>query len=278
LVENLDTQVSHELSVGDGPWINTTSDSVPIYTVEASQPTVAVQLEAEEPALAASWSEVPLPPTAKAAAGTDKTLVVWQPSTDRMWEFWRLVHKASGWAASWGGSMQNVSSDPGVYGTEAWPGAEPWWGVSATSLAIVGGLMTFEDLQQGRIEHALAIAIPNVRANVYALPAQRDDGQSTNPQTLPEGAHLRLEPQLDLAALHLPPLTLMMAEAAQKYGIIVRDKASNVAFFGQAPASTETNPYAGPSGYFAGELPSQLLASFPWSYLQVLNMSLREGS
>ena len=173
--------------------------------------------------------------------------------------------------------MQNVSSAPGVYGADAWPGAQRWWGASATSLAIAGGVMTFQDLQQGRIEHAIAIAIPNPRGGLYALPAQREDGHSSNPLSLPEGAHLRLDPSLDLAALHLAPLTRMMAEAAQRYGIIVRDKAPNVAFFGQDPTSTETNPYAGPSGYFGGKYPIQLLASFPWSHLQVLKMTLREG-
>jgi hypothetical protein len=277
LVEALDTEVARELSAGKGPWINTTSDSVPVYTVEAEQPTVPVQLEYDlEPALAASWSEVPIAATAKPAAGSDKTLVVWQPSTGRMWEFWRLVRRAGGWSASWGGSIQDAYADSGVYGPEAWPGAKPWWGASATSLAIAGGLMTFTDLEQGRIEHVLAMAIPNVRAGIYALPAQREDGKSSNPQSLPEGAHLRLDPSLDLSTLHLPPLTLMIAEAAQRYGIIVRDQASNIAFFGQDPTPTGSNPYTGPRGYFGGKYPSQLLSSFPWSHLQVLSMSLRE--
>ena len=278
LVKELESEVVRELLTETGPWINTTSDSVPVYTVEADQPTVSVELEGGlEPALASSWQAVPLPPAAQPAAGTDKALVVWQPSTDRMWEFWRLSNTGSGWSASWGGSMQDVSSNPGVYGPEAWPGAQTWWGSSATSLALVGGLITLQDLQRGRIEHALAMAIPNVRAGVYALPAQRDDGRSENPLSLPEGAHLRLDPSLDLSTLHLSPLALMIAEAAQRYGIIVRDKAGNITFFGEDPTPTHTNPYAGPGGYFEGKYPSQILSSFPWSHLQVLSMILREG-
>ena len=104
------------------------------------------------------------------------------------------------------------------------------WGASATSLSIAGGLITLEDLEKGQINHALAIAIPNARGGVYASPAQRTDGYSTEPLSLPEGAHLRLDPNLDLASLHLPRLTLMIAEAAQRYGIVVRDSAANVAF------------------------------------------------
>ena len=91
---------------------------------------------------------------------------------------------------------------------------------------------------------------------------------------LPEGARLRLDPSLDLAALHLPKLTLMIAEAAQRYGLVVRDRSKVVAFFAQDPVTSATNPYTGPGGYFEGATPSQLLASFPWSRLQALKLSL----
>lgn len=275
LVGALDAEVADERAAGRGPWINTSSYSVPIYTVPATQPTVAVSLDhAPEPPLSAAWSAVPLPLDARPASGTDGDLVVWQPSTDRMWEFWRLVNDGAHWSATWGGAMQHVSANPGVYGTEAWPGAEPWWGVSASSLAIAGGLITFEDLRRGRIDHALVISVPNVRAGVFAAPARRTDGTSTSPLSLPEGAHLRLDPRLNLHALHLPHMTLMLAEAAQRYGIFVGDFSPNVAFYAQDPTPTGADPYAGPHGYFAGLNPSQLLAAFPWAHLQLLRMAL----
>jgi hypothetical protein len=256
--------------------INTVSYSVPIYTVPADQPTVKVALvdASKPPALQSAWDAVPLPVDAQPAAGTDKHLVVWQPSTDRLWEFWRLEQVPTGWQAASGGAMEKVSSNSGAYGPEAWPGAQSWWGASGCSLSIAGGLITLEDLERGQINHALAIAIPNVRAGVYASPAERTDGESLSPLSLPEGAHLRLDPSLDLASLHLPRLTLMMAEAAQRYGIIVRDGAGDVTFYAQDPIPTGTEPYAGPHGYFEGKTPAQLLASFPWSHLQVLRLSL----
>ena len=230
------------------------------------------------PVLQSAWDAVPLPPNAQPAAGSDSQLVVWQPSTDRLWEFWGLADGAEGWHASWGGAMQNASSNPGAYGPEAWPGAQPTWGASASSLSIAGGLITLEDLELGQINHALAIAIPHPRAGVYASPAQRTDGFSTEPLSLPEGAHLRLDPKLELAALHLPRLTLMMAEAAQRYGIVVRDRSSNATFYAQDPTPTGTNPYTGTHGYFEGKSPQQLLKSFPWSHLQLLKMELHSTS
>jgi hypothetical protein len=272
--------IAGEQRARSGPWINTISYSVPVYTVPADQPAVPVQLQHHLPdaALSSAWSAVPLPADARPAAGSDAPLVLWQPSTDRLWEFWRLVHEGDGWHASWGGAIRNASSNPGVYGQEAWPGAKPRWGVSATSLSLVGGLLSLEDLKKGQINHALSMAIPNARAGIYASPAQRDDGTSTNPLSLPEGAHLRLNPNLNLPALHLPTLTLMIAEAAQRYGIFITDRAANVTLYAQDPTPTGVNPYPGPNGYFEGKYPRELLASFPWTQLELLKMQLHTRS
>lgn len=263
--------------------IDTTAWSVPIYTVPANQPTVTVTHElsyGEKPnvALQSAWDAVPLPPEAKPAAGTDRDLVVWQPSTNELWEFWGLEKTEAGWGAKWGGAMDSASTDPGVYGPEAWPGAESGWGVSATSLSVAGGLITLEDLELGQINHALAIAIPNTHKGVYASPAQRTDGYSTLPNSIPEGAHLRLNPSLNLASLHLPHMTLMLAEAAQRYGIFVRDSGQNVAFVGQDPTPTGTNPYTATHGYYEGKSAQALLAVFPWKDLEVLKMELHSVS
>jgi hypothetical protein len=283
IVNAFDGEVAAAEEAKEGlPNINTNAWSVPIYTVPATQATVKVTREVPSGgsvnvALQSAWDAVPLPPEAKPAAGTDKDLVVWQPSTDKLWEFWRLEKTEAGWRARWGGAMDSVSSDPGVYGPEAWPGAQLGWGVSATSLSVAGGLITLEDLELGQINHALAIAIPNTRYGEYASPANRTDGYSTKPLSLPEGAHLRLDPKLNLASLHLPRLTLMIAEAAQRYGIFVRDSGANVAFVAQDPTPTGTNPYTGAHGYFEGKSPHQLLESFPWSYLELLKMELHKA-
>jgi len=280
LVEAFDSEVAAEQQAGVGPWIDTVSYSVPIYTVPATQPPVHVTLTSRvrAAALQRAFDAVPIPAGAQPAAGTDSVLVVWQPSTDRLWEFWRLSLGPGGWRAAWGGAIQHVSASPGVYGPQAWPGAKPYWGSSASSMSIAGGLITLEDLQYGEINHALSMAITEVRAGLYASPAQRDDGRSRSPLALPEGTHLRLNPKLDIAALHLPHLTAMIAEAAQRYGIYIRDHARNITFYAQDPVPTATNPYTGPTGYFEGSQPSHLLALFPWNELQVVKPTLHRNA
>ena len=67
-----------------------------------------------------------------------------------------------------------------------------------------------------------------------------------------------------------------MALAAQRYGIIVRDQThKGTSFFAEDPTQFGgRDVYYGPHGFFGAELPVPLLADFPWSHLQVLEMHL----
>jgi hypothetical protein len=279
VMNDVDTELQRAKETGVGPktTIQTTSYSVPLYTVPANQPTVSVALNSATsiPALAQAWAKVPLPPGAQPAAGSDGFLAVWQPSTNKLWEFWRLAQSTNGWSANFGGAMENVSSNAGAYGPEAWSGAKYGWGASSCSLSLLGGLITLEDLERGEINHAVMLSVAKARARVYSSPAQRTDGASSDPLSLPEGAHLRIDPRLDLALLHLPRLTMMIAQAAQRYGMFVCLRGANVAFYGQDPTPTGTNPYKGRSGYFEGRPPEEILASFPWNHVQLLKMELK---
>jgi hypothetical protein len=131
------------------------------------------------------------------------------------------------------------------------------------------------ELKAGVISHALAMNIPWARPKVYSWPAQRTDGKSTDPNAIPEGARFRLDPQLDIDKLNLPPMTRMMAKAAQRYGIIVRDQTGHaISFFAENPAQYVTNPYTGSTGFYRGSYPNPVTKAFPWQHLQLLKMDL----
>jgi hypothetical protein len=253
------------------PTINTTAYSPPVYTVPAGQPTVQVHLDRgaqSEPDLARAFAEVPLPPDAVPAPGTDSELVVWQPSTATLWEFWRLRRQHGRWYTTWGGRLGRVSSGPGHFDAP-----HPRWGTTASSLPLVGGMITPRELELGRIDHALAVGMPFTRARVFSLPAQRTDGESSCPNAAPEGARFRLDPALDIDALGLPPAVATLARAAQRYGIYVRDQSGAVSFYAQSTVSLAADPYP---ALFGGQAPYDLLRSFPWRHLQLVKMELRE--
>lgn len=278
----LDAAVNHEFAKGPTPNIQTGTGSTTIYRVPADQPAVPVHLDVP---VKYKWGRslarvlragVPIPAGARPSGGPDAEMTVYQPSTDRLWELWKARRTKVGWEASWGGAMENVSRSPGYFSAHSWPGAASYWGASATSLPLIAGTMLIGELEGHRIDHALAIALPETRAGEYAWPAQRTDGYDHDPDVIPEGAHLRIDPHLDIAVMHLPPVIRTMALAAQRYGMIVRDQTGGeaFAFYAETPTGS-ADPYP---KIFGGMQPYDLLKSFPWSHLQVLKMKLHSGS
>ncbi len=87
-----------------------------------------------------------------------------------MWEFWKAAKRADGWHAAWGGTMTNVSTNPGFFTNPS------NWGSTATSLPMLGGLIRLDELAAGRIDHVLAMAIPESLKGTFSWPAQRSDG------------------------------------------------------------------------------------------------------
>jgi hypothetical protein len=254
LVAELQNQVANS-----GPWINTRQYSVPVYAVPSTQARVRVHLDNGYPPLQTDFADVPLPANAVPAPGTDAHLAVLQPATDTLWEFWKLARASDGWHARWGGKMRNVSRDPGYFPSPL--------GATGSGLPVLGGLMRIGELRAGHIDHALALGIPAVKAGDYVWPAQRTDGSSASGTAIPEGTRFRLDPNVDVDELGLPRITRMIALAAQRYGIVIRDFAGAVTLYGEDPGPTGEDPYP---RLFSDRSPDQLLADFPWGRLQVV--------
>ncbi len=277
----LTAEVAREEGLRIGPWISTDAK---IYIVGAQQPTVRVKLDdpdaAWRAALQRAFRAVPLPPDAQPSSGADAMMTVWQPSSNKLWEFFGMRRLSDGWHSAWGGAIRNLSRSPGYYNRGAWRGASRSWGATATSLPYAAGVITGADIEHRAINHALAVDLPYPCQGIYSWPAQRSDGTGTAASCIPEGAHLRIDPSLDIPALHLPRLVQMMAEAVQKYGMIVRNQTHwDTGFSIEDPTISGTAPFyshgvprrAGP---FQGMWPNQLLSYFPWNAVQVLKMDL----
>lgn len=252
-----------------GAWINTTEYSVPIYTVPAGLRGVNVSLNRNvyfAPEIRRAFTGVPIPPDARPAGGTDRHMIIHQPSTDTMWELWSVQGSGDTWSAGWGGRLDGVSTHSGVL--------TPPQSATATGLALAGGLVTLQDIARGRIDHAIALAVPEPRRNCYSLPAVKTDGYSDSADAILLGSRFRLDPNLDIDALNLPPFTRMLAVAAQTYGVVVRDTSGAVTVYGEDPTPTGTSPYP---ALFGGASPGDLMARFPWDRLQLLKMTRQGG-
>ena len=248
LVRAFVADIARQRRAAIGPWIETTDSSTPVYTVPRDQPRVRVVLDVQQAygrTLRQAFRAVPLPAGAQAARGPDRHLTVLQPATNSLWEFWHLRREGGQWRAAWGGAMRDVSDGPGYFTRGSWPGGEPYWGATATSLPLIAGLIRISELERGRIDHALAIAIPNARAKAAAWPAQRTDGTlstrdgGARGRALPPRSEARTSPRW---TFRRP--TRAIAVAAQRYGLIVRDKTLHATgFFAEDPTPSGRNPY-----------------------------------
>ena len=188
------------------------------------------------------------------------------------------------WHAAFGGLISGISESPGYYRDRVGPAGEVLeqsnWGSAATGMPLVGGLITKEDVQRGSIDHAVSIGLDNsgadaiLRAGQFAFPAQRADGLSTRPDSIPEGARLILDPTLDLDSLRLSPLAGMLAEAAQRYGLIVEDGSLSTLIYAEDPAPEMRMGLPNFYRPLVGRSSTQALLSFPWQSLEVVQMQL----
>jgi hypothetical protein len=208
---------------------------------------------------------VPIPARTQSAAGTDGELTIYSPSSDQLWELWQAQKNASGqWTACWGGRIDHVSTSPGYF--------DNGFGASASGLAISGGMVSFADLKRGYINHALSLAIPDPAPwNDISWPAQRSDGSPQSTSDIPEGTRFRLPANINLANLHLTPLALMIAKAAQRYGFIVSDQSGAVAITGESGSNVKAATGSNPWDSVLRAVPCYLqLKDFPWASLQAL--------
>lgn len=276
-IDHLDQEVGREIAVGHGPTINATSYSTPIYVVGRHQPRVHVSVPWWRTTLQDRLKEgVPIPENAHPAAGTDAQMTIYQPATETLWEFERAAYVDGRWTAVRAGVITGVSKSPGYYRTRRQGRRiveDDEWGASATGLPLIAGTILVSELERGSIDHALAMAVPLACRGWFAWPAQRTDGTTTGKSCMPEGAHLRLNPQLNLSSLHLPRITYEIADAAQRYGVIVRDTTHyDTVFFAQDPTPLGYDPYIERQNLYEGQSPYRFLRQFPWNELQVLRL------
>lgn len=260
--------------------INITSYSSPVYVVG---PRVALQPVTQwdchkpsyvDPGLIRQWAAVPVPDGAKPADGTDAEMTIYQPSTDKLWEFWLVRQNGGQMQACWGGGMDNVSENPGI-----WPQR---YGASATGLPYSAGQVTIAELRAGAIHHVIGIALVDAeRSSVISWPANRSDGW--NPKNasnrIPEGLRFRLDPNVDVDSLRIHPMAKIVAKAAQTYGFVVWDKAGAISLRFENPKPSMLqggqNPY---TALWNGTPTYKILAGIPWDRLQFLPMDYGKPS
>jgi hypothetical protein len=93
----------------------------------------------------------------------------------------------------------------------------------AAGLPVVPGLVRYEEVAAGRIDHAIRITVPRTQKK-YVWPARHFASSNTDATLPPMGLRLRLKAGVDIS--RLPAQARIVAQAMKTYGVIVADNGS----------------------------------------------------
>ena len=226
-------------AIATSAWTNT------VYHADESTPRHDVELTSDS-YTGQRLLDVPIPDEARVPEDSDGGLVVIDRSEGCEYDLSRAQPLEGGGWSAWFGNALPLDGN-GIYPRSEAP--------SASGFASAAGMIMPEELEAGRIEHALAFTMKNTKAGGPVRPATGSDGKSTAPGAIPEGARLQLDPGLDLDSLNLKPHERTIAEALQRYGMFLVDTGGAVAVRVEHTLSTD---YAYPWGRSDGRLPSEL--------------------
>jgi hypothetical protein len=267
VVANIQTDVKNNYGTFS---INTDAYSSPIYTVPAGTPATNWSFDdcqnkgSLPPSFAPVLMNVPTELGMVQSMGTDGEITIYDPSADQEWEFWVASQTSGQWSACWGGTIQHVSTNPGIFPSGL--------GATASGLPLLGFVIRIDELQAGVIRHTINIETVRTQASVFSWPANRTDGNTADADILMEGQRVRLDPTFDVATLP-NPAERIIAKAMQDYGMILTDTSGAVTMQAEDPRpymaahNTTTNPY---DAIFAGTPSYSVLQDIPLSRLQVL--------
>jgi hypothetical protein len=199
---------------------------IPFMVVPSSQPKVRINYTAygdeSDP------GPFPIPSNAPVEGGSssdgDRHVLVLQQGTCHLYELGRAFWRADHWDADVGVNW-NLSSDAlrPLY----------WTSADAAGLPILPGLVRYDEVAAGHIDHAVRFTVPRTQRG-FVLPATHYASSSTDPTLPPMGLRLRLKASFDLSRFHGESLVIL--KALKKYGMIVADNGSSWYITGAADA------------------------------------------
>jgi hypothetical protein len=202
-----------------------------------------------------------LPSYATPNQGSDHHLAVIDVSTGGELDMWLSAKAGDTWSA---GSRYTTSANG--WGAICGQG-QHCGGADAAGFALMGGVILPEEIAQGRIDHALFFTTPYTRSGYIACPATNTDGQAADPNALPEGARIQLDPAFNVDAQPWPRWEKVIGHALQTYGAYLGDTGGSLALFG------ETNLDRGYDAWSRTATPiGPSLAGLPWSAFRVLQL------
>lgn len=190
---------------------------IPYIEVGADQPNVPVVWTAYgDESDDGRWPVPAAAPIEGGAAGTgDRHVIVWDTESCTLHELFDARPSGDGWAAA-SGAIYDLRSN--VLRPDGWTSAD------AAGIAILPGLVRYDEVADGRIEHAIRFTAP-VTARNHVWPARHSAGSTDAATAPPMGQYFRLRSDVDISGFSADVQVILTA--MKEYGMILADNGSS---------------------------------------------------
>jgi hypothetical protein len=200
---------------------------IPYITVPGNQATVPVTFvdngDESDP------GPYPVPLSAPIEGDSDHHVLAVDRDHCKLFEMYAASPQADHWEAS-SGAVFDLRSN--ALRPDGWTSAD------AAGLPIFPGLVRYDEVARGHIDHALRFTVASTQRG-FIHPATHDASSSTNPSLPPMGLRFRLKANFDLSGYHGQARVVL--DALKKYGMIVADNGSNWFLTGAADSRWDDN-------------------------------------
>jgi hypothetical protein len=157
----------------------------------------------------------PIPPDAPVEAGSDQHVLVIDGDNCYLYELYNASYNDEGWDASSGAVFDLLSNRLRPEG---------WTSADAAGLPIFAGLVRYDEVMAGAIDHALRFTVERTQRG-YIHPATHYASDSDDPALPPMGLRLRLRVDYDITGF--TGMSRVILEALRTYGMIVADNGTS---------------------------------------------------
>ena len=162
----------------------------------------------------------PIPSNAPIEGGAgstgDRHVIVVQPSTGKLYELYDAHLLPDGTWHAGSGAIFDLTT-----GADRPAG---WTSADAAGLPILPGLVRYDEVASGVINHAIRFTVVTTR-KAYVYPARHYASSNTATSSPPMGTRVRLRADFDISGY--PQQARVILQAMKTYGMIVADNGSN---------------------------------------------------
>jgi hypothetical protein len=200
---------------GSGTW-DGGPIGIPYVVVGGSQRKVAVSFDYDDESDPGPYP-IPANPPIEGGAGSDgdRHVLVVDRDACRLYETWSTYPDGDGTWSAGSGAVFDLRSN------RLRP--DGWTSADAAGLPVLAGLVRYDEVAAGRIDHAIRVTVPRSQ-RAYVWPARHQAGSSTDRDLPPMGLRLRLKAGYDISGFGRDARVVL--QAAKTYGLIVADNGS----------------------------------------------------